>query len=107
MPGRLINQTVYLTDGRTGIRLEPELWDAIDEICHREGIDRNGLVQRVEAAGYSGTRTGAMRVFVLGYFRSAATESGHRAAGHGPIAAGGSAKWHGKKRSKREQIPDR
>jgi len=65
------------------MRLEPELWDALTEICARERRDINHLVRQIEAIGHSGGRTSAVRVFVLDYFRSAATDEGHEAAGHG------------------------
>ncbi len=65
------------------MRLEPELWDALLEICRREAIDPGALVRRVEGQGHAGGRTSAVRVYLLTYFRSAATEDGHTAAGHG------------------------
>jgi predicted DNA-binding ribbon-helix-helix protein len=66
------------------MRLEPELWDALLEICEREGQDLSTMVRRVETHRHSGGRTSAVRVFVLDYFRVAASEAGHAAAGHGP-----------------------
>lgn len=80
---RLINRNVVAERGRTSMRLEPELWDALLEICDRERQDMSALVRRVEASGHSGGRTSAVRVYVLNYFRCAATEAGHAAAGHG------------------------
>jgi predicted DNA-binding ribbon-helix-helix protein len=80
---RLINRNVNATSGRTSMRLEPEVWDALREICLREGCDLGELIQRVEGAGDEGGRTSAVRVHVLQYFRAAATDSGHREAGHG------------------------
>jgi predicted DNA-binding ribbon-helix-helix protein len=82
---RLINRNVVVERGRTSMRLEPELWDALMEICEREGHDMSALVRRVEQSGYHGGRTSAVRVFILEYFRSATTESGHATAGHGPM----------------------
>lgn len=70
------------------MRLEPELWDALLEICDREGQDMSTLVRRVEQAGHSGGRTSAVRVYVVRYFREAATEPGHAVAGHGPPLRG-------------------
>ena len=67
------------------MRLKPELWDAADEICQREGINLQELFARVESASFPGSRTAALRAFMLEYFRNAATEKGHRAAGHGNI----------------------
>src|SRR5215510_14270871 len=80
---RLINRNVVAGRGRTSMRLEPELWEALAEICRRERQDLNCLVRQIEAIGHSGGRTSAVRVYVLQYFRHAATESGHEAAGHG------------------------
>jgi predicted DNA-binding ribbon-helix-helix protein len=79
---RLINRNVTALRGRTSMRLEPELWTALVEICRREGITMGEMVQRIEAIGHPGGRTSAVRVHVLTYFREAATEEGHRAAGH-------------------------
>ena len=80
---RLINRNVVAQRGRTSMRLEPELWEALMEISEREGKDLSGLVRKVEAHDHPGGRTSAVRVFVLGYFRDAATEAGHAVAGHG------------------------
>jgi len=65
------------------MRLEPELWDALMEICQREALDPGKLVRKIEQQGHAGGRTSAVRVYVLNYFRSATTEEGHAAAGHG------------------------
>ena len=82
---RLINRNVIAKRGRTSMRLEPELWDALVEIGEREGKDLSGLVRKVEANEHPGGRTSAVRVFVLEYFRDAATEAGHVQAGHGRL----------------------
>jgi predicted DNA-binding ribbon-helix-helix protein len=65
------------------MRLEPELWDALLEICLREDLDASELVREIEAKGHVGGRTSAVRVYVLTYYRTAATEHGHLAVGHG------------------------
>jgi len=82
---RLINRNVVAERGRTSMRLEPELWDALAEICRRERQDINRLVRQIEATGHSSGRTSAVRVFVLQYFRDAASEAGHEAANHGAL----------------------
>ena len=82
---RLINRNVVAERGRTSMRLEPELWDALIEICTRERRDVNRLVRQIEASNHTGGRTSAVRVFVLGYFREAANEAGHEAANHGTL----------------------
>ena len=81
----LINRNIVAERGRTSMRLEPELWDALAEICRRERTTPSELCRRIERMGLKGGRTSAMRVFVLQYFRVAATEEGHIAAGHGML----------------------
>ena len=80
---RLINRNVTSTNGRTSMRLEPELWAALEEICHREGMTLAELIKSIERHTHPGGRTSAVRVFALTYFRQAGNEDGHRTAGHG------------------------
>ena len=68
------------------MRLEPEIWEALQEICKRERVALGDLVQRVEGNKSEGGRTSAVRVFAFQYFRVAATDEGHVAAGHGTLA---------------------
>ena len=84
-PSRLINRNVKALHGRTSMRLEPELWAALEEICCRENTAVGEVVKRVDSAGFPGGRTSAVRVYVLNYFREAATDLGHRSAGHGSV----------------------
>ncbi len=69
------------------MRLEPEIWEALREICLRENKDLRELIRAVEGATSAGGRTSAVRVHVLQYFRAAATRDGHVQAGHG-LSAG-------------------
>ena len=62
------------------MRLEPELWDALREICRRESTDIGTIVRQVEAQSRAGQignagdgaggRTSAVRVFIVQYFRT-------------------------------------
>ena len=68
------------------MRLEPEIWDALGEICSREHLKLGELVRKVDAEpDAGGGRTSAMRCYAFRYFRAAATEEGHRNAGHGEL----------------------
>ena len=79
----LVNRNVTALRGRTSMRLEPEMWDALEEICEREHLSLAEVVKQIERLDHPGGRTSAVRVHVLAYFRRAATETGHRSAGHG------------------------
>lgn len=81
---------------RTSMRLEPSMWQALEEIAMRESMSVNMLCSRIdlrlqEQARRKGvdpeksevTLTSGVRVFIFAYYRAAATEPGHSAAGHG------------------------
>ncbi len=86
---RLVNRNITAGAGRTSMRLEPEVWDALREVCLREGIELRDLIRTVERSAPAGGRTSAVRVHVLEYFRAAATADGHDQAGHGNATATG------------------
>jgi predicted DNA-binding ribbon-helix-helix protein len=76
----LINRKVVSTHRRTGMRLEPEFWEARDEICWIEKVDRNALVRRIESAAPATMRTSAIRVFILQHIRQRERAAAHRLA---------------------------
>ncbi|MEJ1977394.1 MAG: ribbon-helix-helix domain-containing protein [Acetobacteraceae bacterium] len=86
MQSRLVNRNIMAAQGRSSMRLEPELWDALTEICRRERVPMGDLVRRAERTLGAGGRTSAVRVYAFAYFRAAATEEGHQLAGHGRLA---------------------
>ena len=79
----LRNRNVTLSDRRTSLRLELPMWDGLEEICRREGCTLHEICTAVENQRGPLSLTAAVRVFILTYFRAAATEAGHKAAGHG------------------------
>ena len=81
----LVIKNVWVGDRRTSLRLEPDMWDAMDEISQREDCTVHDLCTWVDEHREQSSLTAAIRVFICGYFRTAATEQGHRRAGHGGI----------------------
>ena len=79
----LVSRNVNLQDRRTSVRLEPAMWDALDEICRREGTTINDLVGLIDRQRRESKLTAAIRVFVMAYYRAASTDEGHMGAGHG------------------------
>ena len=60
------------------------MWAALQEIARRENSSLNAICTMVDdRKGIDGSLTAAIRVFVMAYFREAATDDGHRRAGHG------------------------
>lgn len=83
----LVSRNVTVGGRRTSLRLEPDMWDALKEIAERELMHVSDLCSLIDARrGPETSLTAAVRVFLLAYFRQAATERGHAAAGHGSSA---------------------
>jgi predicted DNA-binding ribbon-helix-helix protein len=79
----LVNRNITVAGRRTSIRLEPAMWEALRQICERERKSLNEVVTEIEGQRVESSLTAAIRVYVLSYFRAAATDEGHRLAGHG------------------------
>jgi predicted DNA-binding ribbon-helix-helix protein len=80
----LVSKNVVIAAKRTSVRLEPEMWDGIHEISQREGLSVHKLCTGVSEQKLKDTSlTAAIRVFIMRYFRTAATEDGHKNAYHG------------------------
>ncbi len=88
----LVARTVKLFGRPTQLRLEPSYWEALDDICHREDLTVDELCsdlkdrldsQSRRSRGIAVSLANAVRVFIVGYYRKAATEKGHDRAGHG------------------------
>ncbi len=71
------------------MRLEPAMWDALDEISQRENLTRHELCGNIDKFRHASGLTAAIRVFIVSYFRAAATEEGHANIGHGPLYKAG------------------
>lgn len=69
---------------RTSMRLCLKEWDALYEVCRIEKISKNRLIEMIEA--HKSKELGltySTRLFLVTYFREAASEEGHKNAGHG------------------------
>lgn len=80
----LISRNITVMGRRTSVRLEPEMWTALQEISRREQCTIHDICTLVGVRKNSRTSlTAAIRVFLMLYFRAASTEEGHQRAGHG------------------------
>jgi len=84
----LVSRNVTVSGRRTSIRLEQEMWDCMAEIARRERLSIHQIASVVAALRQGSSLTAKLRVFIVGYFRAAATEAGHAQAGHGQSLAG-------------------
>ncbi len=71
MDAKLLTRNVVIDGKRTTIRLESDIWDAVDDLCKREKISRHDLCSHVEAGRDGLNRAQAIRAVVVNYFRFA------------------------------------
>lgn len=86
----LVSRNISLADRRTSIRLEPEMWDALNEICARQGRSVHEICTEIDRQRNSSALTAGVRVYILNYFREAATEEGHARATRRRLGGDGS-----------------
>lgn len=80
----LISNNVTVLGRRTSVRLEKEMWSALQEIAKREGCKIHDLCSLIYLRKTQTTSlTAAIRVFLMLYYRAATTEDGHKRAEHG------------------------
>lgn len=104
----LQSRNVTVSGHRTSLRLEQDVWSALEEVCSREGLSVHELCTRIETRRTGSSRTAAVRAFVLGYFREAASDTGHVRAGHGAMSGDCSSQRSGAKKIRANvEIPTR
>lgn len=80
----LVSRNITVLGHRTSVRLEPEMWSSLHDIARREKCTIHDICSLVSLRKKPETSlTAAIRVFLMLYFRAAATEEGHKRAGHG------------------------
>lgn len=80
----LVIRNVTVLERRTSVRLEPEVWEALNDIAARQKVTVHFLCTEIaRRKPGAASLTAAIRVLVVYYFRLAATEEGHIRAGHG------------------------
>ncbi len=83
----LVSRNITVLGRRTSVRLEPEMWSALREIARREDCKIHDICSLIHLRKNQDTSlTAAIRVFLMLYYRAAATEDGHRRAGHGDFS---------------------
>ena len=67
-PSGVVKNSLIVGGRRTTIRLDPEFWDALEEIARIEGISIHTAASRARIPGRALTAT--VRVFVLQWYRA-------------------------------------
>jgi predicted DNA-binding ribbon-helix-helix protein len=83
----LVGRNIKVLGRRTSVRLEQEMWNALREIARREQCNVHDMCSLIQLRKNPGTSlTAALRVFLMLYYKAAATEDGHSRAGHGQFS---------------------
>lgn len=72
MASTLMVRNVTVNGHRTSIKLEPDMWEALEEICDREGFSLSEICSRLDRRRRQSSLTAAVRVFIVGYYRALA-----------------------------------
>src|SRR3546814_14093354 len=65
------------------MRLEPQMWDALESIARDEGVTLNSLCTQIDQRRRRIGLTSATRIFIVGYYRDLL----RRHEGHAPATA--------------------
>lgn len=68
-PSILESRNVTVGGRRTSMRLEPQMWEALESIARGEGITLNNLCTQIDQRRREVGLTSATRVFIISYYR--------------------------------------
>ncbi len=73
---KLTNRIININNRRTSMRLCQKEWNALEDICKREKINRNLLIEQIENnKNQKLGLTYATRLFLMLYYKNLATKS--------------------------------
>ena len=61
---------------RTSVRLEPAMWDALQDVARRQRLTIHDLVTRIDRGRTNSGLTAAIRVYIVNFYRSVALHTG-------------------------------
>ena|SRR5438046_3503342 len=75
-PSSLVIHNVVVGNHRTSVRLEPVMWDALNDIAARVGMTLHDLVTAIDRERTASSLTAAIRVYIVDFYRAAALAAG-------------------------------
>jgi predicted DNA-binding ribbon-helix-helix protein len=74
----LVSGNLVVSGHRTSVRLEEEMWAALNDVAERKGYTVHDLASRIHGRKKSGQSfTSAIRVYLILYYRNAARDIYH------------------------------
>ena len=71
----LVIRNVVVAGRRTSVRLEPMMWEALHDIARRRETSLHRLVTEIDRDRTASSLTASIRVYIVGYYRSAAAQA--------------------------------
>jgi predicted DNA-binding ribbon-helix-helix protein len=68
----LIIHNIVVAGHRTSVRLEPVMWEALQEIARLQQTNVNQLVTDIDRQRHASSLTAAIRVYIVDFYRAAA-----------------------------------
>ena len=75
-PSSLVIRNIVVGGHRTSVRLEPVMWDALQDITRRQRVTLHDLVTVIDSGRTASTLTAAIRVYIVDFYRAAALHAG-------------------------------
>ena len=82
-------RNVVVGGHRTSVRLEPVMWDALQDIARARGLRLNDLVTEIGEQRRAASLTAAIRVYIVDFYRNAAARRTRRARGPADVISYG------------------
>jgi predicted DNA-binding ribbon-helix-helix protein len=83
-PSSLVIHNIVVAGRRTSVRLEPLMWDALQDIANQLRVTTHDLVTEIDRERTASSLTAAIRVYIVDFYRVAAM-LGHAPADRRPI----------------------
>ena len=84
----LVSHNVTIDGRRTSVRLEPDMWQALKDICSDEKISIHEFCSHVNESREQSALTAAIRVAILAYYREKVDQLTRRLEAGGPATGG-------------------
>jgi predicted DNA-binding ribbon-helix-helix protein len=72
----LVSHSVVVGQHRTTVRLEPVMWDALQDIARQSRQTMQDLVTEIDRRRSASSFTAAIRVYIVDFYRAAALRAG-------------------------------
>lgn len=75
-PSSLVIRNVVVGGHRTSVRLEPVMWQALQDIAAHRKLTIHDLVTEIDRRRTASSLTAAIRVYIVDFYRAAALPAG-------------------------------